>query len=121
MQGLNSQQANYIRNSVKATVDAYDGSVDLYAWDEDDPVLKAWQQDLPRPVPLAVGDLRRPDGHMRYPEGLFKVQRQLLERTTCSSASQFFSGEDFWQTPVDPTASSRRRRRASPCCSRRTI
>ena len=42
--GLNSQNANYIRNSVKATVDAYDGSVDLYVWDESDPVIKAWEQ-----------------------------------------------------------------------------
>ena len=45
--------------------------------------------------------------HMRYPESLFKVQRQLLSRYHVNSASQFFSGEDFWQTPVDPTGSSR--------------
>lgn len=106
VQGLNSQQANYIRNSVKATVDAYDGSVDLYVWDEDDPVIKAWQQIFPgqyHSLSEISGDLM---SHMRYPESLFKVQRQLLERYHVSSASQFFSGEDFWQTPKDPTASS---------------
>lgn len=107
VKGLGSQDANYIRNSVKATVDAYDGSVDLYAWDQNDPVLKAWQQVFPgqyKPLSEISGDLM---SHMRYPESLFKVQRQLLSRYHVNSASQFFSGEDFWQTPVDPTGSSR--------------
>ncbi|PWG60859.1 UPF0182 family membrane protein [Bifidobacterium catulorum] len=105
VKGLGSQQANYIRNSVKATVDAYDGSVDLYAWDADDPVLKAWQGIFPnqyKPISEISGDLM---SHMRYPESLFKVQRSLLSRYHVSSASQFFSGEDFWQTPTDPTES----------------
>ena len=44
---LNSKNANYIRNSVKATVDAYDGSVDLYVWDQSDPVIKAWEKIFP--------------------------------------------------------------------------
>ena len=47
VQELGNKQANYIRNSVKATVDAYDGSVDLYTWDDQDPVLKAWQKIFP--------------------------------------------------------------------------
>ncbi|OZG63813.1 hypothetical protein BHAP_1532 [Bifidobacterium hapali] len=105
VQGLGSQQANYIRNSVKATVDAYDGSVDLYVWDENDPVIKAWQQIFPgqyHPVSEISGDLM---SHLRYPENLFKVQRELLAKYHVSSANQFFSGEDFWQTPVDPTES----------------
>lgn len=103
--GLGSQQANYIRNSVKATVDAYDGSVDLYAWDADDPVLKAWQQVFPgqyHSISEISGDLM---SHLRYPENLFKVQRELLAKYHVTSAGQFFSGEDFWQTPVDPTES----------------
>ncbi|NEG88720.1 UPF0182 family protein [Bifidobacterium aerophilum] len=105
VQGLGSQQANYIRNSVKATVDAYDGSVDLYVWDENDPVIKAWQQVFPgqyHPVSEISGDLM---SHLRYPENLFKVQRELLAKYHVTSANQFFSGEDFWQTPVDPTES----------------
>lgn len=106
VQGLGSQQANYIRNSVKATVDAYDGSVDLYVWDEDDPIIRAWQEIFPgqyHPLSEISGDLM---SHLRYPESLFKVQRQLLEKYHVSSASQFFSGEDFWQTPNDPTESA---------------
>lgn len=103
--GLSPKRANYIRNSVKATVDAYDGSVDLYTWDEADPVLKAWQSIFPanyHPMSEISGDLM---AHMRYPEGIFKVQRQLLSKYHVTQASQFFSGEDFWQTPVDPTES----------------
>ncbi|KFI39861.1 hypothetical protein BACT_0562 [Bifidobacterium actinocoloniiforme DSM 22766] len=103
VKGLGSQNANYIRNSVKATVDAYDGSVDLYAWDAKDPVLKAWQKIFPsqyKPLNEISGDLM---SHMRYPESLFKVQRQLLSQYHVNQASQYFSGEDFWQTPVDPT------------------
>lgn len=105
VQGLGRQEANYIRNSVKATVDAYDGSVDLYVWDESDPIIKAWSQIFPgqyHSLDEISGDLM---SHMRYPESLFKVQRQLLSKYHVSSASQFFSGEDFWQTPVDPTES----------------
>ncbi|WEV59653.1 UPF0182 family protein [Bifidobacterium sp. ESL0728] len=103
VQGLNSQPANYIRNSVKATVDAYDGSVDLYTWDTKDPVIKAWQKIFPgqyHPISDISGQLM---SHLRYPESLFKVQRQLLSKYHVTSPGQFFSGEDFWQTPVDPT------------------
>ena len=109
--GLNSQNANYIRNSVKATVDAYDGSVDLYVWDESDPVIKAWEQIFPgqyHQLSEISGDLMR---HLRYPERLFKVQRELLAKYHVSSANQFFSGEDFWQTPVDPTESQQAQQR----------
>lgn len=70
--GLNSQNANYIRNSVKATVDAYDGSVDLYVWDESDPVIKAWEQIFPgqyHQLSEISGDLM---SHLRYPESLFR-------------------------------------------------
>jgi uncharacterized membrane protein (UPF0182 family) len=107
IQSLGSQDVNYIRNSVKATVDAYDGSVDLYAWDPTDPVLKAWEQVFPnqyKPISQISGDLM---SHLRYPESLFKVQRQLLAKYHVSSANQFFSGEDFWQTPIDPVESKK--------------
>lgn len=110
VKGLGSQRANYIRNSVKATVDAYDGSVDLYVWDDSDPVIKAWSQIFPgqyHSIKDMSGDLM---SHMRYPEGLFKVQRQLLAKYHVTTASQFFSGEDFWQTPVDPTESKEQQR-----------
>lgn len=114
IKGLGSQQANYIRNSVKATVDAYDGSVDLYAWDANDPVLKAWEKIFPgqyHPISDISGDLM---SHMRYPENLFKVQRELLAQYHVGSAGQFFSGEDFWQTPVDPTESASDQKQGVP-------
>ena len=105
VKGLGSQKANYIRNSVKATVDAYDGSVDLYVWDNSDPVIKAWEKIFPgqyHQLSEISGDLM---SHLRYPENLFKVQRELLARYHVTSANQYYSGEDFWQTPVDPTES----------------
>lgn len=102
---LDSKVANYVRNSVKATVDAYDGSVDLYAWDANDPVLKAWAkiygQNL-KPLSKISGGLM---SHIRYPENLFKVQRSLLSKYHVSDSQAFFSGEDFWQVPQDPTTS----------------
>jgi len=97
---------NYIRNSVKATVDAFDGSVTLYAWEPEDPILQAWQKVFPgtvQPLSEMSGDLM---SHMRYPEDLFKVQRTLLQKYHVRDAAQFFSGQDFWQTPKDPTAAA---------------
>lgn len=97
------QQVNYIRNSVKATVDAYDGSVTLYAWDAEDPVLQAWQGVFPntvKPVSEISGDLM---SHIRYPEDMFKVQRSLLTKYHVTTASEFFSGQDFWRSPDEPT------------------
>ena len=103
VQALQPKQVNYIRNSVKATVDAYDGSVDLYVWDTQDPVLKAWSQVFPtslQPMSKISGDLM---SHLRYPEDLFKVQRTLLGEYHVTDAGEFFSGNDFWTTPADPT------------------
>ncbi|QGQ18798.1 UPF0182 family protein [Cellulomonas sp. JZ18] len=106
VEALLPKQVNYIRNSVKATVDAFDGSVDLYAWDTEDPVLQAWAQVFPtslQPLEDISGDLM---SHLRYPEDLFKVQRALLGQYHVTDAGQFFSGNDFWQSPADPTASN---------------
>ena len=72
------EQVNYVRNSVKATVDAYDGTVTLYAWDEEDPVLADVAQGVPgtvQPRDEIPDELLE---HLRYPEDLFKVQRALL-------------------------------------------
>ncbi|MGH3880219.1 MAG: UPF0182 family protein [Actinophytocola sp.] len=93
---------SYIRNSVKATVDAFDGSVSLYAIDEKDPVLKAWEQVFPGTVKHGEipDDLR---AHFRYPEDLFKVQRELLAQYHVDNAGQFFSTQTFWDVPPDPT------------------
>ncbi|WP_084129318.1 UPF0182 family protein [Demequina sp. NBRC 110055] len=94
---------NYMRNSVKATVDAYDGSVTLYAWDESDPLLQTWQNVYPtniQPISEISGDLM---SHLRYPEELFQVQRHQLQRYHVTDASAFYSGQDTWTLPNDPT------------------
>jgi uncharacterized membrane protein (UPF0182 family) len=93
---------NYIRNSVKATVDAYDGSVTLYAWDEDDPMLQAWQKVYPtsvEPISEMSADLM---SHVRYPTDLFKVQRALLGVYHVDDAESFYSRDNAWATPNDP-------------------
>ncbi|MDD7687507.1 MAG: UPF0182 family protein [Actinomycetaceae bacterium] len=97
-------EVNYIRNSVKAVVNAYDGSVTLYQWDQKDPIINAWSKIFPGQItPLAKmpGDLI---AHVRYPEDLFKVQRTLLARYHVTDAKSFYSGGDFWQVPREPTA-----------------
>jgi uncharacterized membrane protein (UPF0182 family) len=94
---------NYIRNSVKATVDAYDGSVTLYAWDTEDPLLKTWQKIFPstlEPMSSMSEDLL---GHVRYPADMFKVQRAVIGSFHVTDANTFYSGNDQWVTPNDPT------------------
>ncbi|MFF3453531.1 UPF0182 family protein [Streptomyces sp. NPDC002730] len=96
-------QVNYIRNSVKATVDAYDGTVNLYQWDTKDPVLKTWMKAFPGTVKAKdkiSSDLK---AHLRYPQDMFKVQRELLTRYHVTEPEQFYSGSDAWQVPDDPT------------------
>jgi uncharacterized membrane protein (UPF0182 family) len=97
------QNINYIRNSVKATVDAYDGTVTLYQFDETDPILKAWNNafggNLIKPKAQIPPELA---AHFRYPEDLFKVQRDLLSKFHVDDPRQFNSGQDFWQVPDDP-------------------
>ncbi|MFF8259382.1 UPF0182 family protein [Streptomyces virginiae] len=96
-------QVNYIRNSVKATVDAYDGSVDLYQWDTEDPVLKTWMKAFPGTVkPKSAIDKPLMD-HLRYPQDLFKVQRELLTRYHVTDPQTFLSGSEAWAVPDDPT------------------
>lgn len=100
---LQSDSINYIRNSVKAVVDAYDGSVSLYAWDTSDPLLKAWEGVYPglmKPMSQITGDLM---SHLRYPEDLFKVQRSLLTTYHVTEAAEFYTGGDRWRLSEDPT------------------
>jgi uncharacterized protein len=95
-------QVNYIRNSVKATVDAYDGTVKLYQWDTSDPVLKTWMKAFPGTVEPRSAISPQLMAHLRYPQDLFKVQRQLLTRYHVTDASTFYSGSEAWQVPDDP-------------------
>lgn len=101
---LPDQQVNYIRNSVKATVDAFDGTVKLYTWDDQDPVLKTWSKafggHILLPKSAIPADLR---AHFRYPEDLFKVQRELLTKYHLTDPREFYQGDQYWQIPADPT------------------
>ncbi len=102
------KEVSYIRNSIKATVDAYDGTVTLYAQDEADPVLKAWMAVFPGTVKPKADISEDLQQHLRYPEDLFKVQRSLLAKYHVDDPVKFFTNADFWDVPLDPnpTASS---------------
>ncbi|MEU3513311.1 UPF0182 family protein [Streptomyces longwoodensis] len=99
-------QVNYIRNSVKATVDAYTGEVKLYQWDTQDPVLKTWMKAFPHTVKAKSDISPSLMAHLRYPQDLFKVQRELLSRYHVKDAQTFLSGSEVWQVPDDPTNKS---------------
>ena len=103
---LNAGNVTYIRNAVKATVDAFDGTVHVYAWDDSDPVLATWSKAFPGVVEPKSA---MPEGvlaHVRYPEDMFKVQRDVLARYHVSDPQAFYSGQDFWIVPDDPTKPS---------------
>ena len=96
-QYVQNNKINYMRNSVKAVVDAYDGSVRLFRWDETDPILRTWEKIYPgsvEPMSAISGDLM---SHLRYPEDMFKVQRNLLATYHVTDASGFYSGGDRWR------------------------
>ena len=101
-----NEQVNYIRNSVKATVDAYDGTVKLYEWDETDPVLKVWEHAYPGTVTPKAELLKNPElvAHLRYPEDLFKVQRDVLARYHVTNPGTFYAKQNNWQVPTEPGA-----------------
>ncbi len=99
---LPTDEINYMRNAVKAVVDAYDGTVTLYAWDEKDPLLKAWRKTFPGVVKdrdKIPADLLE---HMRYPEDLFKVQRYQLARYHVTDPATFYEDTERWAVPTDP-------------------
>src|SRR5256885_5796819 len=99
------QNINYLRNSVKATVDPYTGEVKLYQFGQPDPILNAWNKAfggkyVSDQIPKELAE------HFRYPEDQFKVQRELLTRFHVTDPQQFYSGQDFWQVPDDPSPNS---------------
>ena len=99
---LPDQTVNYIRNSVKATVDAYDGTVTLYEFDTEDPVLQTWMNTFPDTVlpESEISDELRV--HFRYPEDLFKIQRELITKYHVNDPIDFYNNTDFWEVPDDP-------------------
>ena len=98
-----NRNVNYIRNSVKATVDAYDGTVTLYQWDEKDPVLATWMKAFPGTVTAKSKISADLLNHIRYPEDLFRVQRDVLSSYHVKTADAFYGGQDFWRVPRDPS------------------
>jgi uncharacterized protein len=101
-----STSINYMRNSVKAVVNAYSGAVTLYAWDQTpdrDPVLETWEKAFPGLIKPQADIPAALLPHLRYPTDLFNVQRGLLARYHVTNPSQFYSGSDFWKVPNDPT------------------
>lgn len=98
-----NSKINYIRNSIKATVDAYDGTVTLYAWDEKDPVLQTWTKAFPAVVKPRSEMSEALISHVRYPEDIFRVQRDVLSLYHVKNANAFYGGQDFWRVPRDPS------------------
>ena len=98
---------NYIRNSVKATIDAYDGTVRIYVVDPTDPIVQTWQYVYPE---LMLDDSEMPDGlqeHFRYPQELFKVQSEKYLQYHVANVDEFFRGVDAWSVPLDPSTTKR--------------
>jgi uncharacterized membrane protein (UPF0182 family) len=100
---LGNRTVNYMRNSVKATVDAYNGTVTLYQWDEKDPVLATWSKAFPGTVKAKKEISAQLLDHIRYPEDLFRVQREILSAYHVKTAGAFYGGQDFWRVPRDPS------------------
>ena len=98
-----NQTVNYIRNSVKATVDAYNGTVTLYQWDDKDPVLKTWSKAFPGAITPKSEISKDLLDHIRYPEDMFRVQRDILSSYHVKTAAAFYGGQDFWRVPRDPS------------------
>jgi hypothetical protein len=102
-QGQLTGRANYIRNSVKVVVDAFDGTLTYYVVDPTDPILQVWQNTFPdlfTPVEEAPEDLR---AHFRYPENLFQVQATQYTKYHVQDTTVFYGGTDRWALPEDPT------------------
>jgi uncharacterized protein len=93
--------ANYIRNAVKATVDAYTGQMNLYVFDPDDPIIQAYQKLFPqlfRPMSEMPADLRR---HARYPEAMFRTQAEAYRIFHMRDPQVFYNKEDVWEIARD--------------------
>ncbi|MCK9478366.1 MAG: UPF0182 family protein [Firmicutes bacterium] len=93
-----SGEMNYMRNSVKAVVDAYDGNVDFYITDEGDPIARSYRRiyptlfkDMPFPAELAP--------HLRYPTEIFKIQSEMLKKYHIDNVADFFEKRDIWANP----------------------
>ena len=92
---------NYIRNSVKITIDAYDGTMTFYVTDADDPLIQTWARVFPglfTPMDKMPATIRE---HRRYPEGLFRVQSELYRVYHMQNPNTFYNKEDVWEIPAE--------------------
>ena len=104
--GLAGRDFNYLRNSVKVVMDAYDGSMTFYVSDPTDPLIRAWQGVFPtlfKPLASMSGDLQ---AHLRVPEELFNVQTQTFARYHVTDPASFYQGDDLWTVPQNQGTSS---------------
>jgi uncharacterized protein len=102
--GLGRRPFNYIRNSVKVTVDAYNGTTTLYVADPADPLIRAWQGVFPalfRPISELPADLA---AHIRVPEEGFNVQTRMYGRYHVRDPRTFFQNDDLWTVPTGQTS-----------------
>jgi uncharacterized membrane protein (UPF0182 family) len=96
-------RSNYLRNSVKAVVDAYTGETKLYVWDTSDPILAAWRSAFPDLFQPREALDQQPElvGHFRYPEDLFAVQSNRYLRYHMVTAGSFYENKDLWDLPEE--------------------
>lgn len=104
---------NYIRNSVKATVDAFDGTLRFYVFDDSDPVVRAYQRIFPDL--FSHRDEMPPEllDHLRYPEDLFRVQSDVFTRYHVVDSRVFYNNGAPWQIARDPSTTATQQLRAS--------
>ena len=96
-------QINYIRNSVKATVDAYTGAVHIYQWGKASPILTSWMKSFPGLISPQSAIPNQVLPHLRYPEVLFDTQRLILAQYHVTDPAAFYAGQNFWAVPPDPS------------------
>ena len=97
-----SGSANYIRNSVKVVVDAYNGTMDYFVSEPNDPIIQVWEKTFPAlftPIEEAPPELQ---DHFRYPENLFQVQAAQFTNYHVTDVGVFYGRQDFWAIPLDP-------------------
>nr|WP_321501178.1 UPF0182 family protein [uncultured Dethiosulfovibrio sp.] len=96
--GKGRAKINYIRNSVKATVDAYDGTMKFYVMDDEDPLIETWRNIFPA---LFTDGSKMDDKlrkHIRYPKGLFSIQSEIYRTYHMRDPNTFYNKEDVWET-----------------------
>ncbi len=110
--GLAGDPFNYVRNSVKVVMDAYDGTMSFYVSDPKDPIIQAWQgvfPDLFKPLSAMPADIRGDAttiGHLRYPEDMFNAQTTMFEKYHVTDPTVFYKGNDVWRVPQNSSNTS---------------